>query len=886
MHNNIMAAGSKVSSPMFGQEDINNGDQFYGLHFSLLLQQKQYQNEVNDIRAERIAKSANPLALLAAAQPYSDNYYQAPKPQRSYANIIFTRLVHLQTHRQRDRQTSTPHNPESVSEEDMPQAETRCTLQAEQADWLADTDEEIDEQELKQHYCFHGQDSGECLTPDSSNICNNDNQVDQNATECVDERATLANFLANLTLDTEENKTFLKQLNKAYASLTQEFKECKTDLDGTSREAASCRDSCLIALHNKQNELEKVKISSTNIRLETIVRQKEETFQVVIDLIKNSTYFKAFTISADVPEIFMHQFWYSIKKVQGTDSYEFLLANKKCTVNAEVFRTILDICPRVEGVDFINVLDNNTSLTFLIDLSYKGALYKHTNMFVNHMHQPWRTLAAIINKCLSGKTTNIAYQIDHRKEKRSRRENMPYPRFTKIIINHFLKQHKSLTNLNYQHYHTIKDDGIMFIKYSTGQIRPEKSRGKGSQGKKTADDSQETVDVSEESEHEPELARKKTSSKRRVKKKVTLSVDDNIISDDFDAALELAKSISKTKAEEAEVARKVHATHARIVTESVPESAKKKSSGRSSKSVVIQDTPSAPKSKPATLKTKLKGAQSLTLEEQEAADIMQALKESKKTSKRQPGTGGSSEGTGSKPGVLDEFTVVSATLSEGTGIKLWVPDEENDITEEKVILEWGDEQDSEYSDDDKAILGVKSVSVKKLHGYGHLEEIVVKRSDHQLYKFKEGDFVDLHLNDIKDMLLLVVQHKQFHLDGSDIVDFIVALYMFTRSLILKRHVEDLQLGKRVLRADELYKFSDGTLKSVRDEIHHRVLDFRLDYNMEMPTRKWMAVERKRSGLMIELIDKQLREREIIINLERLVGARELEMDYKLMSRAV
>ncbi|GJW64735.1 hypothetical protein Tco_0116619 [Tanacetum coccineum] len=33
---------------------------------------QQYQNEVNDIRAERIAKSANPLALLAAAQPYSD----------------------------------------------------------------------------------------------------------------------------------------------------------------------------------------------------------------------------------------------------------------------------------------------------------------------------------------------------------------------------------------------------------------------------------------------------------------------------------------------------------------------------------------------------------------------------------------------------------------------------------------------------------------------------------------------------------------------------------------------------------------------------------------------------------------------------------------------
>ncbi|GKF95005.1 hypothetical protein Tco_0284705, partial [Tanacetum coccineum] len=98
--------------------------------------------------------------------------------------------------------------------------------------------------------------------------------------------------------------------------------------------------------------------------------------------------------------------------------------------------------------------------------------------------------------------------------------------------------------------------------------------------------------------------------------------------------------------------------------------------------------------------------------------------------------------------------------------------------------------------------------------------------------------------------------------------------------------EDLDKQKRVLRADELYKFSDDTLNSVRDEIHHRVLDFCLDYNPKMPKRKWTTVNRKRYGLMIELIHKQLREREIIRNLERLVGARELEMDYKLMTRTV
>nr|GEU32920.1 copia protein [Tanacetum cinerariifolium] len=270
---------------------------------------------------------------------------------------------------------------------------------------------------------------------------------------------------------------------------------------------------------------DRVNISSTNIRLKTTVPEKEETFQVVIDIIKNFMCFKAFTISANVPKIFMQRFW-----------------------------TILDICLRMEGVDITDAPDDDITLTFLIDLGYKGSLNRHTNMFVDHMHQSWRTISAIFNKCLSRKT-----------------------------------------------------------------ISPKKSRGKGSKGKKIVDDSQETVDVFEESEPEP--AKKKTSSKRRVKKKVTISADDNIIFDDLNAALELAPS--------------------------------------------------------------LKVVPSLTPQEQEVVDIMQALKKSKKTSKRQPSTRGSNEGIGSKPGVLDKSTVISTTSSEGTSSKPGVPDEEKDITKEK-----------------------------------------------------------------------------------------------------------------------------------------------------------------------------------------------------------
>ncbi|GJT19588.1 hypothetical protein Tco_0878294 [Tanacetum coccineum] len=111
---------------------------------------------------------------------------------------------------------------------------------------------------------------------------------------------------------------------------------------------------------------ERVKIGTTNVRLETTMLQKEETFQVIIDVIKNSTCLKAFTISAE----------------------------------------ILEICPRIQGEDFTEVPNYESTLTFVIDLGYKGPLHKHPNMYVDHMHQPWRTLTTIINKCLSGKTAS------------------------------------------------------------------------------------------------------------------------------------------------------------------------------------------------------------------------------------------------------------------------------------------------------------------------------------------------------------------------------------------------------------------------------------------------------------------------------------------------
>ncbi|GJV54119.1 hypothetical protein Tco_1449860 [Tanacetum coccineum] len=58
----------------------------------------------------------------------------------------------------------------------------------------------------------------------------------------------------------------------------------------------------------------------------------------------------------------------------------------------------------------------------------------------------------------------------------------------------------------------------------------------------------------------------------------------------------------------------------------------------------------------------------------------------------------------------------------------------------------------------------------------------------------EGDFPRLRINDIEDMLILIVQNRLTNLLGNDVSIFAIALGMFTRSMVIQKRVEDLQLG--------------------------------------------------------------------------------------------
>nr|GEX42955.1 retrovirus-related Pol polyprotein from transposon TNT 1-94 [Tanacetum cinerariifolium] len=92
------------------------------------------------------------------------------------------------------------------------------------------------------------------------------------------------------------------------------------------------------------------------------------------------------------------------------------------------------------------------------------------------------------------------------------------------------------------------------------------------------------------------------------------------------------------------------------------------------------------------------------------------------------------------------------------------------------------------------IIALKKLTIFEWHNYKYLEWITVRRDDDMLYTFKKGDYNRVRLQDIEDMMLFLVQGKLTNLNIEGRLALDVSLRFFTRSIVIKRHMEDLQLG--------------------------------------------------------------------------------------------
>ncbi|GKC86096.1 hypothetical protein Tco_1141813 [Tanacetum coccineum] len=165
------------------------------------------------------------------------------------------------------------------------------------------------------------------------------------------------------------------------------------------------------------------------------------------------------------------------------------------------------------------------------------------------------------------------------------------------------------------------------------------------------------------------------------------------------------------------------------------------------------------------------------------------------------------------------------------------------------------------------ILSVVRIKAYSRYGYDYLSEIVLRRADHQELEIAEKDFKNLYPSDFEDLNLLLLQGHLDHLSGSDKRMLSTAVKLWTRNLVIQQRVEDFQIGiesyqtrlnltkpgwgatgyefkhdytiiespqavifpvnnneRKIIRFNEIYKFSDGTLTWILETLVSELLD--------------------------------------------------------------
>nr|GEX08730.1 hypothetical protein [Tanacetum cinerariifolium] len=218
---------------------------------------------------------------------------------------------------------------------------------------------------------------------------------------------------------------------------------CARTMDTTINQQVA-KDEALVP-HAKR-----LRIGRSNFHLLSDIKFKESTLQLVYDVLRLTSFFKAFMVTADVPEIYMKEFW--------------------------VTTTVHHYSIRLSHQPFVEPPFEEEIMAFLRFLGHSGAIRRLTNVNINKLHQPWRSFAAIINKCLTGKSSgydslrlsqaqilwrlyhkrnvdfaylmweDFVYQVEHKDTKKS--NEMYYPLFTKVIIHHFMSKDPSIPRRN------------------------------------------------------------------------------------------------------------------------------------------------------------------------------------------------------------------------------------------------------------------------------------------------------------------------------------------------------------------------------------------------------------------------------------------------------
>ncbi|GJW83254.1 retrovirus-related pol polyprotein from transposon TNT 1-94 [Tanacetum coccineum] len=222
-----------------------------------------------------------------------------------------------------------------------------------------------------------------------------------------------------------------------------------------------------------------VPIGKSNCVLDVHKPQRNPIFPIVVALLKNTNFFRAFTASSTIPAIYIQQFWDTMCFNSSTGLYSCQLDEQWINLHKDILKDALNITLANDNNPFVAPPSSDTVIEYVNTLGYLSTLKNVSAMFVNALYQPWRAILSMINMCLTGKTarferprhpvlqmlwgiihrSNIDYakiiweefvqSITDRKnlatavrgKKKTAHLLIPSVRFTKLIIHHLRTKH-------------------------------------------------------------------------------------------------------------------------------------------------------------------------------------------------------------------------------------------------------------------------------------------------------------------------------------------------------------------------------------------------------------------------------------------------------------
>ncbi|GJZ11195.1 retrovirus-related pol polyprotein from transposon TNT 1-94 [Tanacetum coccineum] len=150
-----------------------------------------------------------------------------------------------------------------------------------------------------------------------------------------------------------------------------------------------------------------VPIGKSNSVLDVHKPQRNPIFLIVVALLKNTNFFRAFTASTTIPAIYIQQFWDTMCFNSSTGLYICQLDEQWFNLHKDILRDALNITPANNKNPFVAPPSSDTVIEYVNTLGYPSTLKNVSTMSVNALYQPWRAILSMINMCLTGKTAGF-----------------------------------------------------------------------------------------------------------------------------------------------------------------------------------------------------------------------------------------------------------------------------------------------------------------------------------------------------------------------------------------------------------------------------------------------------------------------------------------------